>query len=514
MAVDSDTSLGEETDLLVDDATGDDGIASDPPKKVRTRRSKVLRWMAGIFVVMALIALAVGGWGIYQFNQLQRTDVDLAEAGIDEPQNFLIVGSDTRDLDTAAADAGNIFGNNDSNIPGGKRADTLVIARIDPATTSVELLSIPRDLWVENTDGSKDHRRINAAYTDGPQEVIDTIDSELGIPIHHYIEVNFNGFKDLVDAIGGVPMYFDRPVYDLNTGLNIKKEGCYTLDGIQALAYARSRHLVWSNGVKWIKDESGDLGRITRQQVFMRHAAAKITELGLGDVNTLRVLVAVAVNNVTVDDELGTKQMLAISRQFDSFTTDQMIVHRLPITPHRTDGGASVVLVDDEAAAQVLNLFSGIEPPPPDEPEASIPPEEVTIDVFNATAVAGLASQTMESLAGWGFSVGEVSDETPTGRSIVRYAPGSENVANLVANLLIPAPALVEDESLDGYHVQVVLEDDSVTVVPVPDETASTAGTSSGSGSASTTAEANGPDASVEEIGVAPGDPPPGKTCE
>ncbi len=400
-----------------------------------------------------------------------------------------------------------------SDIPGGRRADTIVIARIDPLTTTAEMLSIPRDLWVEKTDGSGDHGRINAAYSEGPQELIDTIEGELAIPIHHYVEVNFNGFKDLVDAIGGVPMYFDRPVYDLNTGLNIRKKGCYTLDGVNALAYSRSRHLVWSNGVKWITDETGDLGRISRQQVFMRHAANKIAGLGLDDINSLRVLVAVAVNNVTVDDRLGTKEMLDISRQFESFTSEQMLVHRLPIVPHRTDGGASVVLVDDAAAVGVLDLFSGRAAEKAQEaPTTTVPPEEITVDVYNATTVAGLAGSTSSTLAAWGFTAGEVADETSPGRSIIRHAPGSEAVAELVANLMSPAPDLVSDATLEEYHVQVVLDDGKVTVVEVPDVSGADDGPAGGSGSATTASE--GPDASEQIVGIAPGDPPPGITCE
>src|SRR5690606_5605265 len=119
----------------------------------------------------------------------------------------------------------------------------------------------------------------------------------LDIPINHYVEVDFNGFKGLVEAIGGIDMYFDRPVYDDHSGLNIHKKGCYTLDGVQALAFARSRDLVYSNGVEWISDPTGDLGRITRQQVFLRRALAKVATFGLDDIGSLRVLTGVAVNN-------------------------------------------------------------------------------------------------------------------------------------------------------------------------------------------------------------------------
>ena len=97
-----------------------------------------------------------------------------------------------------------------------------MIMRVDPTNDSVNLLSLPRDLWVPIAD-TGESQRINTAYSadDGPQRLIDTIQQDFGIPINHYLEVDFAGFKGVVDAIGGVPMYFDSPMRDDNSGLNI-----------------------------------------------------------------------------------------------------------------------------------------------------------------------------------------------------------------------------------------------------------------------------------------------------
>ena len=95
-----------------------------------------------------------------------------------------------------------------------------MIMRVDPTTDTVDMVSLPRDLWVPIA-GTGESQRINTAYSsdDGRQRLIDTIQQDFGIPINHYIEVDFKGFQGVVDAIGGVPMYFDEPMRDDNSGL-------------------------------------------------------------------------------------------------------------------------------------------------------------------------------------------------------------------------------------------------------------------------------------------------------
>src|SRR4029079_12756194 len=144
---------------------------------------------------------------------------------------------------------------------------------------------------------------------------------------NHYVEVNFESFKGLVEVIGGVPMYFDRPMYDENTGLAIRKKGCYNLDAIQALAFARSRHLMYSNGVKWVSDPTADMGRITRQQVFLRHALAKIGTLGIGDVNTMRRLIDCGIDNVKVNAKRGVGEMRALEKKSARFDAKPLVTH-------------------------------------------------------------------------------------------------------------------------------------------------------------------------------------------
>ena len=125
----------------------------------------------------------------------------------------------------------------------------------------MRIISIPRDLVDPRTQ-----QRIAETMADGPQAVVDSVHQLVPLPINHFIALDFRGFTDLVDAIGGVRLSFETPVSDSSTGLSLPV-GCSTLDGKTALEVVRSRHL--ENPDDGAQDPSGDFGRIQRQQAFI-----------------------------------------------------------------------------------------------------------------------------------------------------------------------------------------------------------------------------------------------------
>lgn len=453
-----------------------------------------------------------------QFNRIDRVDVTLQRAGLAEPQNFLIVGSDTRAIEDSGPDAAGIFGKKGSGDepPSGQRADTIVVARVDPTRTTVELLSLPRDLYVTNAVTGK-KGKINAAYNGGAQQLVDTVAKNLDIPINHYVEVNFQSFKGLVDAIGGVDLYFDRPVRDRNTGLNIGKKGCYTLDGVGALAFARSRHLVYSNGSKWVSDPTADMGRITRQQIFLRHAMAKASTLGLSDVNTVRKLVGVAVDNVKIDDSLSADDLIALARKFSKFDARTMVTHRLVTTPDSTSGGESILRFDRSSNSNVLGVFDGSAPsdaPTDAPPTTALARSSVTLDVLNASGVPGEAKRVASALEATGFVTGEIGNALPGKKSVVKYAIDSKLGAELVASAMSPSPVLELDETLGTNKVVLIVAGDHGGVTPVATTPTSASGTAAVDPAAtSSAAPTTTIDPADEAIGLQIGDPPPGIAC-
>ncbi|MCU1393813.1 MAG: putative LytR family regulatory protein [Ilumatobacteraceae bacterium] len=216
-------------------------------------------------------------------------------------KNFLITGADN----DACADAGSANPVPDRTTLG-ERSDTIMVMRVDPSTDRAAILSFPRDLYVK-IHGTNGRNRINAAYSvNDPQKLIDTIYDNFFIPIDHYIQIDFCAFKSLVDAVGGVSVYFQYPARDAHTGLDVPvTDGCYTFNGDAALAYVRSRHYQYLDPKtgKFTEDPASDYGRISRQQDFLRRAVTKVLSAGYS-VKVARSLIDVATKYVVVDKDL------------------------------------------------------------------------------------------------------------------------------------------------------------------------------------------------------------------
>ena len=198
-------------------------------------------------------------------------------------KNFLITGADNGACVDPASPFAPAFGDAESGRVG-ERSDTIMVFRVDPGAGRMAVLSFPRDLFVTIAD-TGNRARINSAYIrDEPQRLIDTIYENFGVGIDHFIQVDFCTFKTLVDAVGGVTVPFDFAARDPNTGLNVPTPGCFTFDGDHALAYVRSRKYEFEFPVgsnEWHDDESSDLGRISRQQDFLRRTLSSLLAKGL-----------------------------------------------------------------------------------------------------------------------------------------------------------------------------------------------------------------------------------------
>ncbi|MCB1255981.1 MAG: LCP family protein [Microthrixaceae bacterium] len=500
-------------------SAGDKGTT---PKKVRSLRSKIL---ISVLVIAVLAVAVVGGgaiWGLWSLSKIDRVDVALSDVKEPtEPFNILVVGSDSRaKISKDDPSASGMLG---KDAPSGQRSDSLMVARVDLQNQRVDLLSIPRDLWVPIAGQNKE-QRINTAYFVSAQTTVDTIEKELGIPINHFAEVDFSGFRSLIDALGGVPMYFSHPVKDLNSGLNIKTKGCTILDGEQGLAFARARHLKWNDGTRWVSDPTGDLGRMTRQQLLTRASLAKAQTLGLKDVTKLKGLVDATIGSVKLDAKWGAGDLISIGRQLSGIDPQRMQTHALPVIPHRTSGGAAVVLLDDAAAQPVLDIFRGTAPatpvttttlPPPD-------PSDVSVTVINTSAGDGEGRRVSYVLDADGFTISGVAGGTgELERTTITHAPGQSALAELVAGWVTPAPKIQTDKTLSAGQVVLDLGADFDRIVK-PDASSAGATTSTvphsssddGSGSgdahASTTTV---PVTTTTQPGWTPGVPPEGTVC-
>jgi LCP family protein required for cell wall assembly len=272
--------------------------------------------------------------------------------------NILVVGVDNGGCATAgSATAGGLDGRDDL----GQRTDTIMVVRVEPDAHRVAMLSFPRDLWVQ-IGGTNSRGRINTAFQlNSPQRLVDTIYLNFFIPIDHYVQVDFCGFKELVDAVGGVSIPFDTPVRDRNTGLEITAAGCATLDGDTALAYVRSRHFEYLDPTtgKYREDPSSDYGRIARQQDFVVRTLSKVLSAGLS-LDIARGLIDIVTEHVVTDVGFTLDIMLELAGVAGEVDTAAIPSFRVEGRGANIAGAAVIEpTLDTDSMRAVLALFAG-----------------------------------------------------------------------------------------------------------------------------------------------------------
>lgn len=278
-------------------------------------------------------------------------------------ENYLLVGSDSRaGIDEDSATVGATGTEDDAT---GQRSDTIMILRRESNGGGASLLSIPRDLWVD-ISGTDDEGKINSAFNGGPRRLAATITDALGIPIHHYVEVDFVGFTNMVDAIGGIDLCFMNPARDTHSGLDVLP-GCQTLSGDQALAYTRSRYYQEFIDGDWQDVGVADLGRIVRQQHFIRESVTQVLQEIESNPFRLEELITAVGSAVRIDD--GADPIKA-ANALRAAAAAGLQMFQLPVEFIEVGDQSALDLGDD--AGPVLDYFRGVGPLPP--PPTSAPP--------------------------------------------------------------------------------------------------------------------------------------------
>lgn len=309
-------------------------IPTSAPKKKRKRM-----WVRVVLLVVAVLGIVLAYFviqGLLIVNRIDRVELDESlQTPTGDFVNYLLVGSDTREGMEVEG-------------PAGSRADTIIVLRVSNDETL--MMSIPRDLWVTIADTGKSGR-INGAYNRGPGNLIDTITINLGIPIHHYMEVTFASFSGLVDTLGGVTLHFEHPAYDEKSGLHIEQSGDVTLNGEQALAYVRSRNYVEVINGEHRRDPRADIGRQERQQRFLNTV---FSEMG-STRNPLQLMRAgdALSNELVMDSAFGSSDAFQLVRRLSGGNPETVV---LP-TYNFTQGNAHVLgLVEGEAEAALVRF--------------------------------------------------------------------------------------------------------------------------------------------------------------
>jgi LCP family protein required for cell wall assembly len=311
-------------------------------------------------VLLGLLVLAVfavfGSVGFVYYldskiDKIPDEELPSLEETIDQGfRNILIVGSDSReDLPEGFDNFGSFSG---------ERTDVIMVAHVIPGEGG-QLLSLPRDLKVAIPDNGTN--RINAAFVfGGPDLLVQTIQNNFNIPIHHYVEIDFGGFARVVDSLGGLTKTFDNPARDLKSGLNVDA-GTQVMDGETALAYARSRSYQELINGSWQSVDGSDIGRTHRQQEVLLMMFDEATSPS--SAFSLPSFATTFAEQITADAGFTPSVMIDLGRAVMSLSSGEIETKTLPVKGSTEGGVAYVVPIEPDATA-VVDAFIAGEPFP------------------------------------------------------------------------------------------------------------------------------------------------------
>jgi len=509
--------------------------AKEAARQANTRRNKVLKITA---LATAGTLVAVAGAGFYVVNHLlgnvqtvsldslkDRPAASKANAEGQTPLNILVLGSQTRDGQTQAAHVG------DSSKDGTDLSDTAFIVHVAADRKWAEVISIPRDLFVSipscqdrTTPGQVDAAQSEGQFYDamgegGPACAVATVEQMTDIRMDHFLELTFDAFIDLTDAVGGVQICVPQGgINDPDYSGLVLSAGLHTVVGNEALAFVRDRHGL-AGGM--------DTSRIQMQQQFMTALFNKMTSNGtLEDPVTLYKIANAISNNITVDPALDNISAMAqiaeslgtISKKYIQYVTAPYVLDSpgefsydeagehsspgpgfaelwnymrndepLPDSPAAEDFGTSATASPSaSASAQVATSPSA-------NPSPTVADKDVTVAVDNGTDVAGEAHNAVTNLEAMGMTAalgnGGYSDISTTE---VLYPSGDQAQADTVANAVVGSTV---QESSNVSQVTLILGTNAPNaIVAAP---SAGADSDSGSGTSASASASASPSASI-----------------
>ncbi|WP_406199147.1 LCP family protein [Kitasatospora sp. NBC_01560] len=328
------------------DGAGPSGPAAEPPAR-RRRTRRVLLWTLAVLLVLA----GGAGGALYLVAEHYASSVTripnafpaVPESAQPQPVpagglNLLLVGLDARsDVPTTGSSA---------RAPvwqaGAARSDTMMLLHLSDDRRSASLVSLARDTWVSVPGHGE--AKLNAAYSwGGPALMTETVQNLTGIRIDHLAVVDWNGFRALTDAVGGVDITVPRTIEAVGEA-RAWEAGTHYMDGAQALLYVRERYGL----------PGGDLDRTKRQQNFLRALMLRIMDSGtLTSPSRLGGLLQSVGEVVSVDDRLSNSGLYELAWGLRSLRPDDVRFMNAPFGGFDTRDGQSVVLLDERPAAQL-----------------------------------------------------------------------------------------------------------------------------------------------------------------
>jgi LCP family protein required for cell wall assembly len=417
------------------------------------RRGRRVLKIAGICLALLVLGTAGVGWWFYQHLNGNINSVALDGKGGSEkadafgrtPINILVMGSDGR---TSKADCKLGGGCSQTGVQTGNgNADVQMVVHISADRSNATVMSIPRDTMVdvpackdsksgESTSGY--YGQINSALRYGPACQVAAIHQLTGIPIDHFVKLDFSGVVKMSDAVGGVSVCVDNNVYDTYSHLKLSK-GDHTLKGQAALEFVRSRHGF---------GDGSDLGRTVSQHIFLSAMIRKFKSAGtLTDPTAVYDLADAATKALTVDDGLGSvKKLIGLAADVNKVPTKRMTFTTMQTAADPNDtnrvvvGAGAKALFSSISDDQSLSTGSGKKSSaaPATAKASAVPASRIAVTVENGTEITGRASVVANALTGQGFSSATTTANAPSPATttILTYGTGRKAEAQTVAKAL------------------------------------------------------------------------------
>lgn len=441
--------------------------ATGSSRRLRQRRPRWQRTLGYLFLVVAVLLSGGLGYGVYEYyhlnGELPRIPGIIGNSKAVGPtpkrevvgaQNWLIMGSDTRNCKGCAA-----YGKELVN--GGARSDTTILAHLSRGASTATLVSIPRDSWVQipacrTGDGSMSSPQMNKFNTafsiGGPACTIKTVQTLTHVAIDHFVVVNFDGFKSIVDALGGVRVCIRQAIHDPivhtaagyhGSGLELSA-GYHTLSGQTALEFVRARYAV---------GDGSDLTRIKDQQAFISAMIRKVTDMGLLlDPPKLVSVLDSTVKSLTVDSGVSLKKLADFAESLHGLPPSKVnlltvpLVYSAPGMPYGDVGWDPTLAPElwnsirkDQPLPGTVSHHKNSRPKPTASAGLTVPPSAITVNVLNGSGQSGVAHNVAAQLQQLGFQIGQIGNApSPSAQTYVSYGPSrvqsSQTLAAAVDN--------------------------------------------------------------------------------
>ncbi|MCQ4084895.1 LCP family protein [Streptomyces sp. RB6PN25] len=435
--------------------------------RARPRKRSAAK-IAAITTSTAVLVVAGVGAALYEHLNGNINGLPLIGGGSEKadafgrtPINILMLGSDGRD-NAADCKIGGDCG-------GGENADVEMLVHVSADRSNATVMSVPRDTKTELptcTDPTTHQTmqahvdRINSTLQYGPSCTAAAVHQLTGIPVDHFMKVDFSGVVNMSDAIGGVPVCVSNNVYDPYSHLKLSK-GTHTLKGMSALEFLRSRHGF---------GDGSDLGRTVSQHIFLSSMIRTLKSAGtLTDPTALYGLANAATKALTVDTGLDSiPKLLGLATDLNKVPSNRITFATMQTLQDPRDSSAVVpssaaqnlfnALADDQSLSNGSGGKSSTATATPSPAQPAVPDLQITVQVNNGSGVTGRASQIAQDLIDQGFSPnsGSANAPVPASATSVHYAPGRQAEAQTVARALqIPASRLQQDSSVSQVTVVV-----------------------------------------------------------